>query len=53
MPDTLLCYITIQYFFFFFFVFFCFCTIHKHNYRGNMMVLDARRGVRGVGCRVK
>ncbi len=48
MPDTLFCYITMRYFIFF--VFFVFCTIHKHNYRGNMMVLGARIGVRGAGC---
>jgi hypothetical protein len=48
MPDTLLYYITIQYFIFF--VFFVFCTIHKHKYRGNMMVLGDRIEVRGVGC---
>jgi hypothetical protein len=27
-----------------------FFTKHKHNYRGNMMVVGARIGVRGVGC---
>jgi hypothetical protein len=28
---------------FYFFVFFCFCTIRKHEYRGNIFVVGARR----------
>ncbi len=48
VPDTLLYYITIQYFIFC--VFFVFLTIHKHKYRGNMIVLSARIEGREVGC---
>ena len=46
MPDTLLYYTTIQYFIFLWF----FYTIHKHKYRGNMIVLSARIEGRGMGC---
>jgi hypothetical protein len=49
MPDTLLYYITIQYFILFL-CFLFFLTIHKHKYRGNMIVLSARIEGRGVGC---
>ncbi len=47
MPDTLLYYRTIQHFIFFWFFFY---TIHKHKYRGNMIVLSARIGRRGRKC---